>query len=862
MQDNTILVKLSKLIEKDIPLKKDLTWIDVGYECDVDNRVKKLSLNRSVNDQILGKAINLILGLEKLTHLFLANCNLTGIFWLGTLRQVSNLILRNNSIQNLYPIKDLNLSDLDVSNNNISRVPRFYYEKELIRLNLSNNQIDDIQFLANATNLVTLNLSKNNLTQYSVIKNLKKTIKISLQDNPIDEIPEWVLNYHLFVNWNEEDIQDGFIYFYNNPLLTPPLEIAKQGRENIQKWYNDEKVFYNEVKVIFVGNGEVGKTTLIKCLNGESPNPQEAPTHYVKITKQKYADKGKEVFLSFWDFGGQEVMHSTHQFFLSKRSIYVLVLDGRRDEDPEYWLKHIESLGGNSPVLIVLNKVDTNPRYDVNRNFLLEKYNFIVGFYKTSCFGTISGIEGLKNGLISAFENVEMLTTKWPKKWIPVKEELHSMKEDYISQTNYEEICRKHSVFQPNSQESLAEFLHDLGTVVHFKDLKLNELHILNPIWASRAAYKIVNSDYVVSKLGTLKLSDLNYVMNKEKEKDNELTSHNHINYSPSCFSFILELLQKFELCYYLQDNDEYLIPGLMNIQQPGDLPIQTGPVLCFIFRFDDILPESIITKFIVRMHEDIENEYQWRTGVVLYDKVFETRAIVIADKKEKYITVSVSGRQRIEHFSVIRKTIHDLKKSFEKLAMTEWIPLPDVPNFSIEYEELIGYEECGIEDIFVGRLKKSYKVRELLNGIEIENIRKKEFDYDVFICYSSKDTNIIKLILKDFKKLKVSYWIDYEKLNPSDNIIDAITDGLQKSRVIVPMISKNQLNSGWSRWEYQAILSKIIAGTTNHRIAPLILDDVDLESVPLFLKNIRIEKWQQKSEYKRFLTFLSKNRT
>ncbi|MCI5183947.1 MAG: hypothetical protein D3921_15755, partial [Candidatus Electrothrix sp. AW1] len=51
-----------------------------------------------------------------------------------------------------------------------------------------------------------------------------------------------------------------------------------------------------------------------------------------------------------------EIMHATHQFFLSHRSLYVLVLDVRRDERPEHWLRYIETFGGDSPVLVVLNK--------------------------------------------------------------------------------------------------------------------------------------------------------------------------------------------------------------------------------------------------------------------------------------------------------------------------------------------------------------------------------------------------------------------------------------------------------------------------------------------------------------------------
>jgi GTPase SAR1 family protein len=82
----------------------------------------------------------------------------------------------------------------------------------------------------------------------------------------------------------------------------------------------------------------------------------------------------EDILVHFWDFGGQEIMHATHQFFLSKRSLYILVLDGRRDEKTEYWLKHIESFGGDSPILVVLNKIDENPSFEVNRRFLQVRH--------------------------------------------------------------------------------------------------------------------------------------------------------------------------------------------------------------------------------------------------------------------------------------------------------------------------------------------------------------------------------------------------------------------------------------------------------------------------------------------------------
>jgi len=68
----------------------------------------------------------------------------------------------------------------------------------------------------------------------------------------------------------------------------------------------------------------------IKVINGESSERYVMPMFPIR--------------LNIWDFGGQEIMHATHQFFLTKRSLYLLVLDARLTQEKnhvEYWLKII-----------------------------------------------------------------------------------------------------------------------------------------------------------------------------------------------------------------------------------------------------------------------------------------------------------------------------------------------------------------------------------------------------------------------------------------------------------------------------------------------------------------------------------------
>jgi small GTP-binding protein len=104
--------------------------------------------------------------------------------------------------------------------------------------------------------------------------------------------------------------------------------------------------------------------------------------------------------VNIWDFGGQEIMHATHEFFLTTRTLYVLVLDGQADEAGnrlEYWLRLIEAFGKGSPVIVVRNKVDLEQRLELGLAELGERYPSIKikAFVETSCkMG--QGIDGLK----------------------------------------------------------------------------------------------------------------------------------------------------------------------------------------------------------------------------------------------------------------------------------------------------------------------------------------------------------------------------------------------------------------------------------------------------------------------------------
>ena len=212
-----------------------------------------------------------------------------------------------------------------------------------------------------------------------------------------------------------------------------------------------------------------------------------------------------------WDFGGQEIMHSTHQFFLTQRSLYLLVLNGRQgheDADADYWLSLIDSFGEGSPVLVVLNKIKEHP-FDLNRRALMQKFGIVRGFIETDCKDR-TGIEELKKAIIRETDRLEHLRDAFPASWFGIKDRLAGMKANYISYDEYRKICRENGEGEGAAQEALASYLHSLGIALNYKDdPRLRDTHVLNPRWVTEGIYKILNAEDLARRKGELQVDAL-----------------------------------------------------------------------------------------------------------------------------------------------------------------------------------------------------------------------------------------------------------------------------------------------------------------------------------------------------------------
>lgn len=637
------------------------------------------------------------------------------------------------------------LKKLDLSQNELTCLPNEIGQlKRLQELNLAHNKLvtvpDTIQSL---THLERLNLSQNRLVELPTsLFMLPKLKYLNVNHNEIGKLPPQI---SMLTNLGE-------LYVENNLLTDIPLSLKRLHKlEVLSLRKNRLKIppevaarsdspstifnFYfphqrqltrplHEAKVILVGQGSVGKTSIVHRLLDNSYNPVESKTRGIEIRHWTLAVDNISIRLNVWDFGGQEIMHATHQFFLTERSLYLLILDARQGEQEnhlEYWLKIIGSFGGNAPIIVVTNKTDEH-ELSLDQRGLRRKYSSIFEFVSTSCV-TGKGIDVLTESIRYAIKTMPHINDPLINSWFAVKEQLEHMERDYILYTEYVDMCQKQGIYSDFDQRILIGFLHDLGVVLNFqKDQRLQDTNVLNPEWVTKGVYQILNSNLLFQNKGVLHTSQLNEILDAEAYPTNK-----HL-------FFIIDMMQRFELCFPFADKkNEYLIPDLLHKEEP-DLNWNMSDSLAFQFRYN-ILPSSIISRFIVRMHGHISHNTYWRNGVVLVNG--GNKALIRADPEDKHIDIWVTGTNstRRELLSSIRMQFHEIHLSIVKLEAIAYVPIPQYPGFFIPYKELLTLEDNFITIHFYAAINGNINVAELLETIDpAHEPPKKTVEFELYL--------------------------------------------------------------------------------------------------------------------------------
>jgi len=714
---------------------------------------------------------------------------------LSYLPKLTSLNLSNNNIRergamalakplaNLTRLTQLNLNGNEIGEQGAIALARSQSKLTQLRiLEIGGNNIGEqgavalAQLLANLTQqLMFLQLKNNNINDKalkviaSTLIKLPKLKHLSLSENPITNLTPLL---PLMKREMEVYLKHAYrgIDLIDCPIATPPPEIVEQGREAILNYFEEREaqdtVKLREAKLLIVGEPGVGKTSLVRRLTqskhglpAESETTKGIDIEALNVT----TNDGKTLKLNLWDFGGQEIYHSTHQFFLTKRSLYVLVDSSRtndnglntgiHDERYCYWLDVVASLSERSPLLLFQNQVAGRSKY-IDVGSIKGEYPNV----QCSDEGDLkkyNAVNSLRKNIIHHAEQLPHIDDDIPTQWLAIREALATLANEkqgnraYITLSEYLALYRRFinkDQAAPDDERKkallLSNYFHDLGIFLHFQnEPALAKTVILQNTWATEAVFKVLDDEEIKGKNGHFNLSDCKRIWKQAEYQDM------HIE--------LLALLEKFEICYKLPSANnnrhqaEWLTPQLLqeqpeflrSLQQKLQSPTREFPVMRLHYQYQ-FLPRGIVSRLMVRMHHHVnEPAKSWNKGVLFelhkadYSKghnIENSSLLVQLTNKTNEIALTAFGPEAKTLQGIIAAALDELNNTFEGLKDKVEKLVPCICNeceisgspFFHEAKTLHKFRQKGRANTVCNLSAEDVPVTELLEGLPMEEQR------------------------------------------------------------------------------------------------------------------------------------------
>ena len=615
---------------------------------DVSQMIDLTEITLLVYDDRANISVRGVQNTKKLTLLCLWN-----VFWNGKL-----------DVSAMTELKDLALCSNLVGNHNRDSVTGFLNLIELVNLELICDLSESVLDLSGLKKLELLTLCDDkkmigitgieqlhNLSHLSLrgtgirtvpegIRGLRNLKTLDFSDLELDTLPEWLPE--LGLSFTTEELGDG-IRLDNTKVRDVDMSIFDEPQEVILKWFEERNYGnarpLNEVKVVFLGDGEAGKTYTIARLlkDGEKPDStgfDGKATPGIVIKNKDYELEGQKIQVHFWDFGGQEILHSMHRMFLTDRTLYVVIINARddtQDDRARYWLHNIKSFAPGAPVLLVLNKIDQNPNASIDLPDLQRMYDGLKSVVR------MSALEYDKDQFNKVFTDALMAQVKalgthgvlWPSSWLKLKKGLETMQTHYIHGCDYEDLCEESGV--EGERENLLHWFNDLGvSFCYTGSANLEDYVILKPEWLTNAIYIVLFNECKEAKNGIIPRSAIDRMLRKPRKGEEELRRVlADVFYNPQEVDYVMDVVRKFRLSYKVRNNAEF-IPVLC---QRESLPVaeeyaKDPNTLEFTMDYE-YLPDNVIHRLMVEMRNDLDLSNVWRTGARFAQKGTSYSAVV-----------------------------------------------------------------------------------------------------------------------------------------------------------------------------------------------------------------------------------------
>ena len=651
-----------------------------------------LNLRRTHLTSLTGVKLPSGLKTLNLSHTQLVNLN--GVEFPSGLQRISlsgsalNSLKDANFPERLDYLRLESLRELDLAD--------AQFHENLSQLYLSNSTLKNYEDKLYLPNLTHLWLDGTNLTVLpEYIRDLKKLTSLNLSNLKLKELPYWLteLNLPFFrKNFNGGICLDG------TTVEGVDMSIFDKPQEEIRQWFEDrtKKEPLNELKVIFLGYGEAGKTlTITRLLNNckKIPNFRESSTPGIVIQDKSYRIGDREVKIHFWDFGGQEILHSMHRMFLTKRTLYVVMLnvrDGNQDEHARYWLHNLKSFADGAPVLLVLNKMDMNANASINETDLKQLYPNLKATVKLSALRDSKTAFNNKflQVLKDQIRDMEILNLPLTAAGQKVKEKIQNMEYDYIYGDTFRRYCNNSGVLDSDTtRQSLLDTFRQLGICFSYSGSSELEQHVvLKPAWITNALYIILFNEIHTVTNGLVPHRAIYEILNSQDTKKIRRTVAN-ATYNPKEVKYVLEVFRKFRLSFQVNDSTEFL-PMLCDANTPPKTMEYENDPNALEFRMHyAYLPDNVIHRLMVERYKELDHSNVWLTGARFTSIDTGRSAVVKSEGNMIRILVRAEKEPRDP-----QRYLDDLKEHLERINMEMGL--------TVSKQEVI-YKDNGITESF-----------------------------------------------------------------------------------------------------------------------------------------------------------------
>lgn len=715
---------------------------------------------------------------------------------LGQLTQLQKLTLSGNQLmelpESLGQLKELRV--LDLTSNRLTTLPESLGKLMMLKsLNLNGNQLKvlpvslgelqqleslclgDIGFGGNPLgtlpscvrrlkNLKELWVTRCNLTELPYwLCELREADRIEARGNHLTTLPssigELAKLKWFAVNTNHlNDIPASFAHFSDlmtiqldeNPL-NPELDAAyKQGIEALKEYLRakaEDQIVLNEAKLILIGEGEVGKTSLLGALRGDEWLENRPTTHGVEVDIKSIVltdnDSGTEITFNGWDFGGQNIYRHTHQLFFTAPAVYLAVWNPRRGPEQcciDEWVKMVrqraydETRPDERPRILVV-ATHGGPRErsaHIDEQLLRDEFGDLISGFHHVDSKTGHGLDELKDSIAREAAAIPSVGRSVPTTWKNLLDSLQKQSEQvpYISYKRFRSLCRRHKVADELGI-TYAAILNELGYLIYYQgDEVLQDTVILKPEYISKAISYVLEDDDAKEQNGLVEHDRLCQIWNDpDRDKRERFPAELH--------RIFLRLMDRFDLSYQVampNKNDPetslvaQLVPGGRPEKWEQDWPpqVEQGDTerrrICRLVDVETGRPaevEGLLYRLIVRLHRyslgkhDYFKSRHWKTGMILSDG-FNGRAFIEELSGDVHVTVRAAYPDGFlgSLCNEIRSLVDQFWRGLDcRLSVPCHAPCKGLH----EVEELVETKREGILKIRCSVCKKFYEIDLLL---------------------------------------------------------------------------------------------------------------------------------------------------